>query len=376
MLTLIIAVVAFVVILSTLILVHEWGHFITARMFGVKVEEFGLGLPPQAKVLKKDKKGTVYSLNWLPLGGFVKMKGEDSHDRRVLAAKDSFGSKPVWQRMIIICAGVAMNVVLCVVALTIVSLFDHTVLIPPDKIAEFVDKNPTTHIVHTGTTGLLVSKAIEDGPAAAADIRPNDFIVGIDDQKITTADAFKAELATHTDMPVTLQIRRNTDMLTAAVQPDGDGHIQVLMSEPYEELRVSYPLAVAPVEAVKQTYGLAGVIIHFAGGFFYDLAHGHIGDNVGGPIKIAEQVYYLSGTPSVDLLVRYLNMTALLSLTLAVFNILPIPALDGGRLVFLIAEVIIRRRPSPWLEARVHIAGYVFLMGLILIISVHDIFGG
>ena len=108
----IVTIIAFIVIFSALILVHEWGHFAMARRAGIKVEEFGIGLPPRAKKLHTDKKGTVYSLNWIPFGGYVKLYGEDTSDPKVLKSKDSFASKTIPQRISVIVAGVVMNFLL------------------------------------------------------------------------------------------------------------------------------------------------------------------------------------------------------------------------------------------------------------------------
>ncbi|MCK5472241.1 site-2 protease family protein, partial [Candidatus Gracilibacteria bacterium] len=155
------SIVAFLVIFSLLILVHEWGHFISARIFGVKVDEFGLGLPPKAKRLFRDRKKTEYTLNWLPLGGFVRMKGEDAHSPKLLKEKDSFAAQKVWKRIVIVCAGVVMNLITGFLLLSIVFSIGTTYLSPTEEVNATIAKNPEAEFVGVQPLGMLVNEIFE-----------------------------------------------------------------------------------------------------------------------------------------------------------------------------------------------------------------------
>ena len=364
-----ISILAFIVIFSLLILVHEGGHFTAARIFGVKVEEFGLGLPPKAKVLFHDKKKTEYTLNWLPLGGFVRMRGEEVVDSKDLKAEDSFAAKKVWQRIVIVCAGVAMNLFTGFVLLAIVFSIGTTVLTPTKEVEVVLAENPTAEFVSATPVGMLVNEIVAEKPAAASELKAFDFILKINDEVFANAEEFKNLLESRASEEVRLSIVRREIRREIIVTPNKLGEIGVGVSGPLTSIKLKYPFPNSVVEAGKETWRLTKLITTSIGGLFGSLLHGQMPAGVGGPVAIAKETFYRASS-----LLALLNFAALLSITLAIFNILPIPALDGGRLLFLIFEGIIRRRPNPDLEAKIHGAGYLILIGLILLISWQDIF--
>jgi len=364
------AIIAFLVIFSLLILVHEWGHFTAARKFGVKVEEFGFGLPPLAKKLFRDKKKTEYTLNWLPLGGFVRMKGEDSHNPKILKDKDSFAAKPVWQRIVIVCAGVVMNFITGFILLTLVFSSGNTYLTPAEKIDELLAQNPNAELIDKKPLGLFVENVPEDGIAAQTELQKFDFISAINKQSFTSVDEFSALMKENSGQETTLTIIRRSLEFDITIIPDIEGKIGIMIAGPFNAVKLRYPFLESVGKAGKETVYLTKLITTSIGGLFGSLLHGHFPDEIGGPVAIAKETFYRANN-----LTALLNFAAILSITLAIFNILPIPALDGGRLLFLIYEGIIRRRPNPQLEAKIHVTGYILLLGLIALISWHDIFG-
>jgi len=366
-----ISILAFLIIFTALILVHEWGHFTAARKFGVKVEEFGLGLPPAAKTLFKDKKGTEYTLNWLPLGGFVRMKGEDTHDSKLLKSKDSFAAQPVWQRIIIVCAGVFMNFVTGFVLLSIVFMLGTSYLVPTGETERVLSERPGAELVSEKNMGILIQKVSPDGAAATAEIKPYDFIAAVDGQPLASIEAFQELASSKAGQPLELSMLRRNFEFTEIVTSNEDGKIGVVISAPMTSVQLRYPPVQAVAEAGKETVRLTGLIFSAIGGLFQTIfTTASLPDDIGGPVAIAKETFYRSTD-----IIALLNFAAMLSITLAVFNILPIPALDGGRLFFLIIEGITRRRPSPRFEASIHAAGFVALMGLIVLITWKDIFG-
>ncbi|MFH1375845.1 MAG: M50 family metallopeptidase [Patescibacteria group bacterium] len=363
------AIIAFLVIFSLLILVHEWGHFIAARIFGVQVEEFGLGLPPKAKRLFRDKKKTAYTLNWLPLGGFVRMKGEEEHSQKLLKEPDSFAARPVWQRIIMVCAGVTMNLLAGYILFVLVFSLGQIFLSASESVDKVISDNPKAEFVSVQPLGMLVQDITEAAAVTGSELRRFDFISTIDGEVFTSSGEFQQLLILRASQPTTLSVLRREHRLEMVVTPDAEGKLGVVISGPLTAIKLRYPFLIAVTEAGKETWRLIGLVTGAIGGLFGNLLHGELPDDIGGPVAIAKETFYRASS-----LLALLNFAALLSITLAIFNILPIPALDGGRLLFLIYEGVLRRRPNPKIEARIHAAGYVLLLGLIVLISWQDIF--
>jgi len=363
----ILTAIAFLIIFSILILIHEFGHFIAARKAKIKVEEFGLGLPPRAKTLWKDKLGTIFSLNWIPFGGFVKMLGEDATDEKVLNNPDSFASKSLWRRFTVIVAGVTMNFLLAIFLLTI----GYTVGMKPFLVTQedFLKNYEEGNII--GNPLIAIEKVIENSAAAEAGIQTGDIIQEINGAEIEF-DSNILEMQTE-ETTITYEILRDDEVLTFEMIPDTGGKVGVSLSSGFdvEEIKkIRYPFYQAPIEALKVSARLSYLTVDMFGQLLVNLTKFVLPKDVAGPVGIVQMTHKIV---EIGEFMELIKFAALLSISLAVINILPFPALDGGRLVFIIYEAITRRKPSVTVEAYIHGIGYLFLMGLIVVITWNDL---
>jgi len=363
-------IIIFVLVLSVLVFAHESGHFLTARKFGVKADEFGLGFPPRAIGIYRDLKGnwrrltgnkniedlcgdevpsdTVYSLNWLPIGGFVKIKGEngDNHDD-----PDSFGAKKIWQRTIILAAGVIMNIILAFV------LFSLCFMIGAPQ------------SVDTGGK-IQVTEVIKGSPAQAAGVLSGDVVSGADNQNFATVAQMQNYISASKEPSLTLRITRGSTNLNLPVKPEikNDKALIGVGLDQVDTVRYSFFRSIW--EGLKHTAILLWMIIVAFVGLIRNLIVGTgAGDAVGGPIRIAQ----MTGEVARFGIVNLLNFTAILSLNLAVINFLPFPALDGGRILFLIIEKLKKKPVKRELEALIHNVGFLILIALIVLVTYKDI---
>lgn len=370
-----ITVLIFILVLSLLVFVHEMGHFFTARKMGVKAEEFGFGFPPRLVGFYKDDTGvwhtvkgnkevtapgTIYSINALPLGGFVKIKGEngDSND------SDSFAGKKIWRRALILVAGVMMNIVLAGVLFSI----GFAVGLPASLDGAEITKNMT--ITDRQARVVTVSK---ESAAEVAGIKSGDSIVSVAGQEVFKAEDIQEILKSESTEPVIIDYRREGENLQTSAQPIYNQELgrSVLGVEITEVGTVRYPWYLAP------WYGFKSAILMLAAIFvaFFQLIAGLFaghgaGDAVGGPVKIAQ----MTGEAARFGFAYLINFVALLSLNLAVINILPLPALDGGRLLFLLIEKIKGSPVKKEAEAIVHSIGFWLLIMLMVLVTFKDIF--
>lgn len=363
-------IIIFILVLSVLVFVHEAGHFFTARKFGVKADEFGLGFPPRAIGVYKDAKGkwrrlvgnrdietlegdevpsdTVYSLNWLPIGGFVKIKGENGDDRD---EADSFGAQKIWKRTIILAAGVIMNIILAFALFSIC----------------FMVGAPQT--VETGGK-IQITEVVKKSPAESAGILSGDVVLGADDKTFVNVSEVQSYIGAHGGQDVALKITRGSENLSLNIKPELKENKGVIGVGLDQVDTVRYSFFQALWEGAKHTGLLLWMILVSFFALIRDLIIGHgAGDAVGGPIRIAQ----MTGEVARFGFVNLLNFTALLSLNLAVINILPFPALDGGRIFFLLIEKIKGKPIKRETEAMIHNAGFMLLMLLILLVTYKDI---
>lgn len=363
----ILTAIAFLVIFSALVLVHEVGHFLAARKAKIKVQEFGLGLPPRAKKLFKDKKGTLFSLNWIPFGGFVKMLGEDATDEKTLKNPDSFASKTLWQRFTVIVAGVTMNFLMALVLLTIGFTFGMKPFLVTSE--DFVEHYEAGNIV--GSPLVAIDQVVEGGSADVIGIESGDLIQKINGKTIEfDSDILAMQKGTET---IIYEVLRDEEVLTFEMIPDTEGKVGVSLNAGFdiqEIKKIRYPFYQAPWEALKKSAELGGLTVKMFGQLLVNLTKFVMPKDVAGPVGIIQMTHKIV---EVGEFMELIKFTALLSISLAVINILPFPALDGGRLVFIVYEAITRRKPSATVEAYMHGIGYLFLMGLILIITWNDL---
>lgn len=358
----IIAILLVVLIFGLLVFVHELGHFLAARASGVEVEEFGFGFPPQA--IGKQVGKTIYSLNWLPLGGFVRLKGEDGADRSV----GSFGAASFGKKMVILTAGVLMNVLTAYVILTMLCLFGM-----PATIARSLSSAP---VVHEQSANVLVLGVAKYSPAAQAGIVVGESIVKVNGEVMTSEQKLvdTTKRLAGTKAVVVVKGKAGERLVDVQLRDAEAGKTKGYLGvSPFEVHNVSYgrraPLVAAQMTGAMLWGTLKGFAMGIAGLLHIGGKSAAGGETVTGPVGI---VVLLSNV--LRLGASYvLFFVATISASLAVINILPIPALDGGRTFFILVEKVTGKALKTEHEAAVHTAGFVILIGLMLIITVFDV---
>ncbi len=362
----IVTIIVFVVILGILIFVHELGHFIAAKKMGVRVEEFGFGFPPRIFGIKRGE--TEYTINWIPIGGFVKMTGQSDFEvndhGKAKADPRSFVSKKPWRRVIILCAGVGMNFLLAAVLLSIGFMVGL-----PSAVG---DNLPAGARVSDQRIQILA--ATSGSPAEAAEFRSGDTILSLDEVAPESVVAVQEYVQQSIDRPVTVKIERGTEIIDKEVTPRGDapegeGPLGITLAE---TARVSFPWYQAIWQGIKATGDLTVQIVVAFGKLIGSLfTTGQVSGDVAGPIGIA----VLTGQVTKLGFVYVLQFTALLSINLAIINILPFPALDGGHLLFLLIEKIRggKTMKQAKVENIIHLVGFAFLLLLIALVTYRDL---
>ncbi len=335
-----------IVILGIMIFIHELGHFISARCFGVHVEEFSLGMGPA--ILKKNKGETIYSLRILPLGGFCKMEGEDEDS----GTPGSFSALRPWKRLVVLASGAMMNVLLALVLFVAVSFFQGSSVYAP-KI------------------GALAG---DDVPAAQFEV--GDTIVKMDNTKINIYADITLKMSENNGEDIEVTVLRNGEKITKTLTP--------------YETEAGYKLGFSPA-IVENTTGLA-----LKNGFYEtvfsvktvfwsikQMVTGRLGlDSLSGPVGVASVVGdAVEGAQQIEdkvagYRILFLNISyiaALIGANLGVMNLLPLPALDGGRIIFTLIEIITRKKVPEKFEAIVHALGFVLLMLLAFLVTWSDI---
>lgn len=360
----VLTIIIFLILLSILVLIHEGGHFLAAKRAGIEVEEFGLGLPP--RILGVNWHGTIYSINILPFGGFVKLVGEDPTDAKALGP-GSFYSKSLSARTSVVTAGVLANFFLGVV------LF-YLVLTLTSFKAEFPLFFPHNFRFTTQTTGVAIVGIEDVSPAALANIKIGDVVEEVDGKTINTIFQLRQELAAKAGKEITLNLRNlegDKRKVKTSLRTEGVALLGVNLAE---FVKLEYK---TPSQKIFSGFTHSANLIEysvkiFAGLITQAISSGTIApvsQGVAGPVGIAQitsQIVAAGILPT-------LQFAALLSLNLAVINVLPFPALDGGRLFFLAIEGVIRRKMNPKVEKWVNSAGFAVLLALILLITYNDV---
>lgn len=335
---------------------HEAGHFFAAKLCGVKVKEFSIGFPP--RVLSFKRKETQYTIGLIPLGGYVSMLGENDTSKDPRA----FNNQPPGKRAIIAVAGVVMNVILAWIILTIgFSVGMSPLVTEPGKIpGEIISSK------------LIVAGAVAGTPAASIGLLKNDVIISATsgDEKIKFSGNVSLSdfTSSHKSKQIDLLYERNGQKIQTSVVVSSDG---ILGIEYVDQTIVRVPWHKAPYVALRETYAVVATTFKLIGQFFATLfSTGKISNDVGGPVAI----YVYTGLAVQAGVVVLLQFIALLSVSLALFNILPFPALDGSRLLFIILEKIARRRVvKEEIEAIIHTVGFFLLILLVLAIAYKDV---
>lgn len=342
-------ILIFVLALSILVLVHEFGHFFAAKITGVKVEEFGLGLPP--KIWGKKFAGTVWSLNWLPIGGFCRLEGEDLADQKFLKSKTSFVSKNPWQKALIVLGGVLMNLVLAVAVFSMV----YAILGVP-----------------TDTDKVKVIGVAENSPAKEAGLMEGDWIKSVNGVVINSPSQLTLEIAKYKGKTAELKIN-NEKLIIVNVRenpPEGEGSMGVAISNREMVKMKWYEGYKGVVAGFKEAYYWGKIIFEGVTKMIGSLFMGQAPKDVSGPIGMFEATSSINKNHG---LLAVIHFFGIVSVNLAIVNVLPFPALDGGRIIFVLYELLTRRRANQKFEAIVNNIGMVILLSLILLVTIGDV---
>lgn len=359
------SIIIFLVILAVLILVHEFGHFIVAKKSGIRVDEFGLGFPP--KIFSKTVGETKYTINAIPFGGFVKIFGEDPHLENISEENKhrSFYYKPKWIQASVLVAGVTFNVIF---AWLLLSLSFMLGIDAPQGYSNFGEiQNP--RIVVTGTLG--------DSPAEKSGIKPGDTIVSVSDgKKVLSGEGLTPEsiqnIINESSGNVSIVYKRVNTESTVSVETSSeivpDKKAIGISMDSVGTLKL--PIHLSFIEGARTTWYLLKTTTVGLLSFLYSVVTLQSDfSQVAGPVGIAGIV----GDAQSMGFVYLLSIVSLISINLAIINLLPFPALDGGRLFFVAIEAITRKPINPSFVGWANLVGFGFLMILMLVITTFDV---
>ncbi len=372
---LIFGVVLGILSLVFLVVIHELGHAIVAKRNSVVVEEFGIGFPPKAWA-KKLKNGVLFSLNWLPLGGFVKLQGEhDAADQ-----KGDYGAATFWQKTKILVAGVTVNWLAAALILTVLAfvgmpkVIDNQFTVAGDSI---VDRKP-----------IEISSVTDQYPAMLSGIKTNDQILSINGHETSSVSEFIELTKSLKGKSVKLSYMRGGERIDTVVDlRDSDDAVFGAGLSQRESVKSTWSAPIVGVVTAAQLtgmtfQGLGDMVGSLFGGLFAQFSPDqttrdaggeslkNIGQGVAGPIGILGTIFPQAEQAGP---VQFMFLTAIISLTLAVMNVLPIPALDGGRWFTMALFRLLRKPLTKDTEEKIQASGFIILMGLILVVTITDI---
>lgn len=425
----------FIITIGVLVLVHELGHFAAAKFFGMRVDRFSIGFPPRA--FGKTIGETDYCVSWIPIGGYVKIAGmiDESFDTEFIAREPEpweFRSKPIWQRMIVLAAGVIMNVLLAVGIFWGITFFEGKTVWPTTEIgyvsetsaaakarlqsgdrilavngtpvkywedietAIYVDEMGNDITFDLNRSGSLLTLSIAradipgieearfgilpkgvvpvvaavdpDKPGAAIGLKPEDTIVAVEGKQVDYYN-LSPSIKRHASEEIEIRWRRGDEEMTARVTPTEEGMIGISLTPRYEGPieKIEFSFFAAIGEALKDIVGAVSAFFKNVQAIFAGSVS--LGDSVGGPVKIAQ----LASRSAAAGLSSFLTVMAWLSLTLAILNLFPFPALDGGHLVFLAYEGIFQREIPTRVKIVLQQAGFALLLVFMAFVLYNDI---
>jgi regulator of sigma E protease len=366
-------ILLFLLLLGLLVFVHELGHYLTAVRNGIKADEFGFGFPPRLAGMYKDKETgkwkfvsgnadihpdtTIFSFNWIPFGGFVRIRGEDQN---ATLEPGSFAGKPAWTRIKVLGAGVFMNFVLAWVLISIVLMLGF-----PQPVT---DENRAK----AGKADIQILGVAKGSPAEAMGIRPGDRVLSVEGRTVATLEEAKAAIDEKRGSEIAVGIDRFGEPLVLhgtprKETPENEGALGVSFAE---TAVISYPWYEAPIRGAQATYDTTMAILSALGGIVKNIFVGEkAGVDVAGPVGIVVMTKQMS-----DLGIPYLlQFAAILSINLGIFNILPFPGLDGGRILFILIEKLKGSPVKETVEQWSHTVGFLLLLLLMVLVTIKDV---
>lgn len=348
------SVLVFFIIFSLLVLVHELGHFFMAKKSGIRIEEFGLGYPPRIASLKFNQ--TLYSLNLLPFGGFVKLYGEEGEVKPGKSTRGAFFTKSKKKRVVVLLSGVLANFLLGIICF---SLIYNQLGIPQE------------------TNKVFIAGIAKDSPAEMVGLKPDDQILWIDEEEIGSMEQFQKRVQEKKGEEILLKVKRKNqpeelefNLVPRIAPPEGEGAIGVALTN--IEF-VFYPAWQMPLRAVytglQEAVAWGGMVVLGLFSIIKNLIAGQVPEDIAGPIGI----YQLTTGVAQQGLLMTTQFIGVLSVNLAILNVLPIPALDGGRILFVFLEKMIGRKVKPKVEQITHMVGMALLLFLMLVVTINDL---
>ena len=353
--TIIIAILVF----GFLILIHELGHYLTARLFKVRIDEFSIGMGPRLLWFTSKKTGIKYSLAMLPLGGFVSMPGENGEDEEYKDDPNTFGKKPAWQRFLVTAAGAFVNLLfgfIFMIVLTSVSSFGYT------TISEFkTEEYMQSQYAEIGELSYSSSQS--------AGLMLGDEIISIEGKRVRIADELSYEIMRKGNNPVDIVVRRGGELITlkdiTLSRLDQMGQTVGVM-----DFRVAAELSKNPFNVLSYSVAKSVLIVRMSAESVIDLITGRFTfAAISGPVGISSTL----GNAAASGFRTLLNTVLLISISLGFMNLLPIPALDGGRLVTIFIEMVTKKKLPSKVEGIINGVGLAVLLGLSFIVMIKDV---
>ena len=345
--TLYIEIAQFIGALAALIIIHEFGHFVVARLLNIEVEEFGVGFPPRLATLF-EAGGTKFTLNWLPLGGFVRPKGENDP-----SVEGGLAAASPWVRLAVLVAGPFSNILVGVVLYTVIF----------------------SQIGAPITNQVEVIEVAQNSPAQMAGLRSGDLITKVDNKAINSTEDLQNSILANLGKPIDITYKRDgqtgeVNLVPRTNPPAGEGAIGIVMTNPTRPITLPEALPMG-AEAV---YEHSKTILTFPVKLIQGQTNPQDGRLVGfkGMFDIYQEVRQSEPTAAIPTSVRVLGFFATITLSLGILNLLPIPALDGGRILFIIPEIVLRRRIPQQYENVINLVSFALLLMLLLYINLQD----
>ncbi|MBI2448092.1 site-2 protease family protein [Candidatus Microgenomates bacterium] len=347
-------IIVFILMLAVLVLAHEFGHFIVAKRAGMTVEEFGFGFPP--RIWGKKIRGTLYSINLIPLGGFVKILGEGEES----GSPHSFSSKSIKARIMVVVAGVVMNFILGYLAF----LLAFWSGLPP------MATSPSAYdgVIRSGSGGLIIKNIDTNSLAEKNNLQINDTIMSVNQRERTSVSDLRQILAENQRGTIEIKIQRDKKEFLQKIEIGENKFLGVTLLEKIE--KVDYVWWKVPYYALLETGRVIILATVKIGTVLKDLIVSRIvPEDIGGPVAIF-------GITSVAVQLGFAYVLSLfinLTIVIGIMNILPFPALDGGRLIFLVVEKIRGRKIAQKVETAIHNIGFILLLVLLVLLTWRDV---